>query len=172
MRNLESCKYTYRHRVAFRYLVEKLIKDYDLKCELRTRAKVHDMDKMCEYLILPKDVASHNHRLRSSHHIESGMDNKTDIDLFEMIIDFESAGYTKPDKPLCAYDFANILLKDGKINSAQYMRLLNIMHYLGIDNSHIVTDDKIGMILVNTCQPTEEDIEKAIQEYKNNAGQY
>ena len=76
-------------------------KYYDNK-ELLDQLEKHDLDKMFLLLLFDKKVSKDVHRNISSHH-----DNdipKTDLDYVEMILDWESARYTKDDKPLNAYD--------------------------------------------------------------------
>lgn len=102
MKNYEYCKYTYVHKKIVEFLVNKYFKDVVIKVEMERRAKNHDMDKLVNYLIYDKKVASKIHRENSSHHANSL--EKNTYDYLEMIIDWESARYTKPDKPLNAFD--------------------------------------------------------------------
>ena len=110
MKNLNWCIYTYRHRRAFEYCVNKLIHNPDLKEEMLRRAKVHDMDKMVMYLFLEQKEAQKIHMMHQPHHLENNLP-KTYEDLVETVIDYECAPYTKPDKPLNAYDFTNLLMQ-------------------------------------------------------------
>ena len=102
MKNFNWCIYTYRHRRAFEYCVNKLIHDPDLKEEMLKRAKIHDMDKMVMYLFLEQKEAQKIHMMHQPHHLENSLP-RTYEDLVETIIDYECAPYTKPDKPLNAY---------------------------------------------------------------------
>ena len=117
MKNLNWCIYTYRHRRAFEYCVNKLIHDPNLKEEMLKRARIHDMDKMVMYLFLEQKEAQKIHMMHQPHHLENSLP-RTYEDLVETIIDYECAPYTKPDKPLNAYDFTNLLMQmkvlDGK----------------------------------------------------------
>ena len=54
------------------------------------------------YLFYNKKDVSALHRQLSSHHGNEIEKNKADY--IEMVLDWESARYTKPDKPLNAYD--------------------------------------------------------------------
>ena len=110
MKNLNWCIYTYRHRRAFEYCVNKLIHESDLKEEMLKRAKIHDMDKMVMYLFLEQKEAQKIHMMHQPHHLENSLP-RTYEDLVETIIDYECAPYTKPDKPLNAYDFTNLLMQ-------------------------------------------------------------
>ena len=91
--------------------------DPDLKEEMLKRARIHDMDKMVMYLFLEQKEAQKIHMMHQPHHLENSLP-RTYEDLVETIIDYECAPYTKPDKPLNAYDFTNLLMQmkvlDGK----------------------------------------------------------
>ena len=143
MKNIECCKYTYRHRKAFLYLVNKLIKDEKTKNEMMIRTRFHDLDKMTLYLFLEKKEASFYHRETSSHHLENNWP-KTYYDYLEAIIDFECAGYTKPDKPLNAHDTILKIFK-YKVDENIYNLLINIIKEYNLDSSYSVLDDKAGI---------------------------
>lgn len=88
-------RYTLRHRVAFRVVERELCGKVSL------RGYMHDLDKVVLYVIFGKKLASKIHRRYARHHERSA---KTYEDYLEMVIDWECARYTKPDKPLNAYD--------------------------------------------------------------------
>lgn len=100
MDNIEYIKYTYKHRKIVMFLAEKYIKNR--KNEVLEQVKKHDMDKLFLYLFYNKKDASCIHRSLTSHHENSLPKNY--VDYVEMVLDWESARYTKPDKPLNAYD--------------------------------------------------------------------
>ena len=143
MKNIEYCKYTYRHRKAFLYVTNKIVKDENIKKEMIKRARFHDLDKMTLYIFLEKKQASSYHRKTSSHHLENNLP-KTLLDYLETIIDFECAAYTKPDKPLNAYDTLIKTYKD-KIDTNTYNSLMNILKKYDLDSSYCVLDDLIGI---------------------------
>lgn len=98
MKNIDKLIYTYKHRKIVLFLGKK----YSNNEELLKQLTNHDLDKMFLLLFYDKDTVKKLHRSTSSHH-----DNdipKTNIDYMEMVLDWESARYTKPDKPLNAYD--------------------------------------------------------------------
>ncbi len=98
MYNIDKLLYTYKHRKIVTFLAKKYSKDKKLLEQL----KKHDMDKLYLLLFYEKKDIEDVHRNLSSHH-----DNdlpKTELDYMEMVLDWESASYTKPDKPLNAYD--------------------------------------------------------------------
>lgn len=90
--------YTLKHKKAF-LKVEK-----ELRGKNTLRGYFHDIDKPFMYMALWLKVedVSKIHRQNSYHHLESNLD-KTKDDLIDMIIDWECARLTKPDKPLNAY---------------------------------------------------------------------
>lgn len=90
MTRWDYIKYTHKHRK----MVQKIAKD------LGYSFPFHDLDKYFLYLFLGKDWGSKLHRKWSGHHYRNG-DIKNKI---EAAIDWESARFTKPDKPLNAYD--------------------------------------------------------------------
>jgi len=134
MKNIGYLEYTYMHRRAFAFLVEKLIKDEDDKKEMRKRAEVHDLDKALMYTMIEKSEASKIHRNTQRHHMEN-RGNKDKYDIMEAVFDFESAALTKPDKPLNAYDTVK------KYNPYHADELLACIHELGIDSSYVRKPD-------------------------------
>lgn len=100
MENDKHIKYTYIHRKIVIYLANKYVKKD--KEKILKQIEKHDVDKLFMYLFYSKNDVSRFHRELSSHH-ENDIE-KTEIDYIEMVLDWESARYTKPDKPLNAYD--------------------------------------------------------------------
>ena len=120
----ENCfnniKYTILHRKAFRKTEKELFG------KVSFRGYFHDIDKLLLYLFFDKKTVSKIHRRFSKHHINKA---KSLNDFKEMVVDWECARYTKPDKPLNAYETLY----------AYYPQLENdilpILHQLKIDNS-------------------------------------
>lgn len=154
--NLDWCIYTYKHRKALLYVIDKYVKDPLVKEEMYKRARVHDMDKILMYFFMEQVESQLYHVEHKSHHLESGkVDNY--LDRLEMVLDYESAPYTKPDKPLNAYDFTRKLLSMNYINEEQANPLFEIMHELGIDYSYNTTRDEEGMAFMEAIgEVTEE----------------
>ena len=98
MRNQEHIEYTYKHRKIVMYLANRYVKEGAVLKQIQD----HDMDKLFMYLFYNKKDVSALHRQLSSHHENEIEKNKADY--IEMVLDWESARYTKPDKPLNAYD--------------------------------------------------------------------
>lgn len=168
MNNLEFCIYTYKHRKALEYLVHKLIKDDDLKVTMLKRIKFHDMDKMCMYQFLEKKDASKLHRETAPHHMENEIP-KNKYDYIEAVLDYESAGYTKPDKPLNAYDTINRFEQNHVLNEETIKELKKVLEELNINYSYSVTQDKEGMNYLNAFSNiTEEDIKNELITYLTN----
>ena len=87
---IDCIVYTVRHR----RMVNKLAKGFGYSFPF------HDLDKVFLYMFLGKELTHNLHRSWSRHHYRNGdIENKV-----EAMFDWESARYTKPDKPLDAYD--------------------------------------------------------------------
>jgi hypothetical protein len=168
MRNFEYCAYTYRHRQAIRYLIDKLIKDEDLKKEMMKRADAHDMDKLIMYQITSKEEASKIHKEIAAHHMTNNVP-KTYFDKLEAILDYESAGYTKPDKPYNAYDTINRFKAKGLFVD-RCNELLKICEEFDLASSYFVTEtDQDGVkYLSQFDNVTEEMIQEEIVAYFKN----
>lgn len=165
LKNFEKCIYTYRHRKAIKYLIEKLIADEQLKTIMLQRAATHDMDKMVMYQVLDYSEAHRIHRAISTHHMTNSIP-KSYYDYVEAILDYESAGYTKPDKPMNAYDFVVLMRNTKKFDEETCKILLGICAELGINKSYSVTEDVGGMDYLNSClEVTEEMIIKELTAY-------
>lgn len=92
--------YTWRHKLAFLKVEKKVLGHNTLK-GLR-----HDLDKLFLYWLPWLDVEEVQgiHRRHSRHHTEyDGKHCQNEKDYREMIIDWECACLTKPDKPLRAF---------------------------------------------------------------------
>ena len=93
--SLSGQLYTLNHKQA--YLATQLA----IIGNISETGILHDTDKLVLYGLIDKRQASKAHRLYARHHIQV---SKTDRDLEDCIIDYECARYTKPDKPLNAYN--------------------------------------------------------------------
>lgn len=123
-----------RHRQAIDFVIIKTIKDKALCDKMLNHAKDHDMDKVLLYTLIDKKTASAYHKQTSFHHAQNNLP-KTKEDLIEGIMDWESSAYTKPDKPLNAYNTLNHFLRNHK----DYDNYLAIMHELNIDRSYQIS---------------------------------
>lgn len=153
MKNREHIEYTYKHRKVVMLLAQKYFSDNK---ELLERIEYHDLDKLFMYLFYDKKTSSKIHRNLSSHH-----DNELEkdyLDYVEMILDWESARYTKPDKPLNAYDTL--------INYYSNMIdvILPILKEIGLDKSDTLKEEEIMNYVNNLNTITNEDIEKELQQ--------
>lgn len=90
---LDVIRYTLDHRKAF-LRVEK-----DLLGHNTIRGYLHDLDKVFLKLFLDTKTVHKIHRKYSKHHT---MKASTHSDYVQMVIDWECARITKPDKPLNA----------------------------------------------------------------------
>lgn len=92
--NLHKILYTMRHKAAFLKVEKRL-------CGRNTlRGWLHDLDKLLLYLFLPTGLAHSIHVKRSRHHERA----RTHEDYVQMVVDWECARFTKPDKPLNAVE--------------------------------------------------------------------
>lgn len=145
MKNIEHIKYTYKHRLIVMKLAEKYFKENK---ELLERMKYHDIDKLFLYLFYDKKSVSKLHRDLSSHH-ENEIE-KTKLDYMEMVLDWESARYTKPDKPLNAYDTLVRFYPNMKDD------ILPILKEMGIDKPNLPPEEDIQNFAKQIDQITEE----------------
>lgn len=119
--NLGALKYTKEHRKAFKKIEKELLGHNTW------RSIVHDIDKIILYNVWPHKKVKEFHRNTARHHVESKA-KKFKNDYIEMIIDWECARYTKPDKPLNAYDTLY------KIYPALEDKILPILRELKLDH--------------------------------------
>lgn len=104
--------YTLSHKVALIKVYLGLQKKIGAEVDERflKRLIYHDTDKFYMYAVLDKKTASNLHRAYSIHHIDSYMGEDVRYScteqngLFEALLDYECARFTKPDKPLNAYN--------------------------------------------------------------------
>lgn len=159
MKNFDFCKYTYIHRKIVMALVEKYITNKQDKIVMINRAELHDMDKMVAYLLYDKKTCSQLHRENSSHHLANDID-KTYFDYLEAVFDWESARYSKSDKPLNAYQ---TLYRHYPNYEDQ---ILHILKEYGLDSENIEMDENILNLAKRLeDEVTEDDIIKEVQEY-------
>lgn len=92
-------KYTLKHKVAFLKTEKEITGKYSMN------GLFHDMDKVFLFIFSTKDVKEiqKKHRETKKHHVDNDL-IKEEKDYIQMIIDWECARITKPDKPLNAYD--------------------------------------------------------------------
>ena len=88
-------RYSLEHRKAFLSLEKKILGKNTI------RGYLHDVDKIILYHFLPTEFVHTCHQWWSKHHERRA---KTHDDFVQMVIDWECARFTKPDKPLDAYD--------------------------------------------------------------------
>lgn len=94
IKNIDRIKYTLAHRKSFREVEKRLLGHNTL------RSLFHDLDKVFLYLFFDYKKVHNFHRKHTRHHNKA----KTNTDFIQMVIDWECARYTKPDKPLNARD--------------------------------------------------------------------
>ena len=153
MLNKDKLLYTYKHRKIVMFLAKKYFDNEKLNIQLKS----HDMDKM--YLLLfyeNKDITEY-HRNRSSHH-DNELD-KTELDYIEMVLDWESARYTKPDKPLNAYD--------TMLKYYPYLedKVLPVMKKMGLDYSTSDVEEDVVEYTKTLENSTIDDVKKELMDY-------
>ena len=154
MKNFEKLVYTYKHRKILMFLAKKY---FDNNSDLIERLKHHDMDKM--YLLLfyeKKDIESY-HRTMSTHH-DNDLE-KTKLDYIEMVLDWESARYTKDDKPFNAYDTM------CKFYPHLEDKIMPILNKIGLDKSTLEKEEDVVEYAKTISKVTEEDIKAELIDY-------
>lgn len=154
MKNKDYIEYTYKHRKIVIYLANKYYKDNK---ELLDKVKLHDLDKLFMYLFYEKEDASNIHRDLVSHHQNKIIKDK--LDYMEMVLDWESARYTKPDKPLNAYDTLY------RFYPGLEEHILPILKELGIDKPSLPMEDDVWEYTQSIVNVSKEDIKNEIIEY-------
>lgn len=152
MKNEEYIKYTYKHRKIVIYLAEKYIKEKMVLNQI----KKHDIDKLFMYTFYDKKNISKIHRTLSNHH--DNEKEKIYTDYVEMVLDWESARYTKPDKPLNAYDTLY------KYYPHMESKILPILRKFGIDKSGLKMEEDV-LNYAKNIDDSKESIKKELKEY-------
>ena len=116
--NLERIRYTLNHRKAFREVEKELFGKVSFK------GLIHDLDKVFLYLFLDVKKAHNLHQNYSRHHKKA----HSYKDYCSMVVDWECARRTKPDKPLNAYETLY------KFHPELEDKILPILQDLGLDH--------------------------------------
>ena len=154
MKNKDYIEYTYKHRKIVIYLAKKYFKTNK---ELLEKVKLHDLDKLFMYLFYEKESASDIHRDMNFHH--QNKLPKSELDYMEMVLDWESARYTKPDKPLNAYDTLY------RFYPGLEEHILPILKELGIDKPNLPMEEGVWEYTQSIVNVNKEDIKNEIIEY-------
>lgn len=112
-------KYSLEHRKAFLALEKKLLGKNTI------RGYLHDVDKIILYHFLPTEFVHTCHQWWSKHHERRA---KTHDDFVQMVIDWECARITKPDKPLDAYNTLYKFYPHMEDKILPILKELNIAH--------------------------------------------
>ena len=153
MNNFNDLVYTYKHRKIVMYLAKKYFNDPILL----DKVYEHDMDKMYLLLFYEKKNINKYHSIVSHHH-----DNeipKTELDYIEMVLDWESARYTKDDKPLNAFDTLNKYYPHLK------EQILPYLEKMGLAYSTLEKDEDVKEYANTLTNITIEDIKKELTDY-------
>lgn len=114
--NIQKIKYTLAHRKSFIKLEKQLLGHNTI------RGLLHDLDKVFLYLVLPYQTVHNLHRKYSRHHNKA----RTYSDYVQMVIDWECARFTKPDKPLNARETLNKFYPELKNKILPILNELNL----------------------------------------------
>ena len=154
MKNKEYMEYTFKHRKVVMFLAKKYFKDNK---ELLEKIEYHDLDKLYLYLLYDIKNISKIHRQQTTHHANDL--EKTQLDYIEMVLDWESARYTKPDKPLNAYDTLYAYYPE------MVDVILPILKELEIDKSNIPMEEDVVEYASKLNEITDEEIEEELTKY-------
>ena len=116
MNRFQAMMYTWRHKKAFLKVEKELLGKNTI------RGYLHDVDKLILYPILGKKTAHKIHRKYARHHYGNA---KTIKDKQQLVIDWECARYTKPDKPLSAIEYLNLTYPNDKSLEKFICNMLN-----------------------------------------------
>lgn len=105
MKNKDRIEYTLKHRKAFRQVEKQLLGHNTV------RSLFHDLDKVILYRFFDYKKVHDFHRKHARHH---SIKAHTHADYVQMVIDWECARFTKPDKPLNARETLNKFYPDLK----------------------------------------------------------
>lgn len=152
MRNKEYIRYTYKHRKVVMLLAQKYFQDNK---ELLKQVELHDLDKLYMYLFYDKAIVSKIHREQNRHHVSNDLE-KTYLDYVEMVLDWESARYTKPDKPLNAYDTLYAYYPE------MVEFILPILQEMGIAQTNTPMEEDILKLTSKISEPTSADISREL----------
>lgn len=148
MKNTEKLLYTWYHRYAILQLyydVLDILKnqndfDIDLK-KLHKSLKYHDFDK-CVLLLLQDrmeieiPIKTIHTNFIGLHHVENKSVTLTPNQIIEMILDWESAGLTKEDKPLNAFDTLHTYYKQYAASITPFLELLGMNYSYDVKTKH------------------------------------
>ena len=155
MINYEKLLYTYKHRKVVLFLAKLYYNDEKLIEQLEK----HDMDKLFLMLFYDKKDIENYHRSVSSHH-DNDLD-KNELDYIEMVLDWESARYTKKDKPLNAYDTLN------KFYPKLIDKILPILKKAGLDHPTSGNDERVVEYVKTLENDSIDDIRNELIDYIN-----
>lgn len=130
---LDNIAYTYQHKQAILILDNSYIHPYGKDMHY-LKLMHHDTDKLFMYALLKdKETASNMHKKYSVHHVENWPD-RTIERVYETVLDYESARYTKPDKPLNAYATIQRGVNIGEINTEDLQSFKSVLTNLRLDS--------------------------------------
>lgn len=110
-------RYTWEHKKAV-LQVEK-----ELLGRVTIGGILHDVDKLFLYLLFTKKETSKIHRSYSRHHLGN---HKSEKDVINALVDWESSRLTKPDKPETAKEYLLKFIPEQQHIYKPLMKVLGI----------------------------------------------
>ena len=154
----EHQMYTLKHKQAV------LALELELRGQFTQDNILHDVDKLVTYGLMAKKDASKLHRRYAQHHLDLC---KTAEDFENCVIDYESARYTKEDKPLNAYNTVMFYKADSYIELKPALKKFNIDSTISVDHNfskwnHLKTDELQSIIdvIITHIEKLNSNIEK------------
>lgn len=130
MKNWKHIKRVLIHRYALVYTIDKVVVEGTIKDLLLKRAKYHDLDRVLLYSLLPRDIADTYHLAYSNHHLEEcNLCDKSALDIYESVLNYESKGYTEPGKSDSAWSVIKNLESPYKSKAETVCESLGIDRY-------------------------------------------
>ena len=127
-KTLDNIKYTWNHKIAFLKVEKELLGRNTI------RGYLHDLDKIFVYLIFDKILTHKVHRATSKHHTIKA---ETEEDYIQMVIDWECARITKPDKLLNAQETLYKFYPELENKIVPILLKLNLMNLKGGENKYV-----------------------------------
>ena len=123
-KNLDRIKYTCKHWLQLQKTA--------INCKhWRPWYLLHDVDKIIMFMFLNENFVRDLHKKISLHHYNSLWFKKFGfVDVYQSVIDWESARFTKPDKPLNAEDTLDLIVPLSDVETYEkYLKVINVLFF-------------------------------------------
>jgi len=117
---IRRIKSIFKHKVEFR----KLTKRSALNRELFIRSITHDLDKllMLMFLPIPTNIIRRIHKKIARHH-----NRKTMLDIYESVVDFECARFSKANSKMTGKEWINYIYNNNEITKEEYDIMIYVL---------------------------------------------